>query len=982
MNLWIARGAGPRAEALVMSSVANWFISTKTSDPVNGQVQDSTIGANELTRSAVVMDKYHAMALFAGTATSPPRFDRRPAGHRYTGREVVSLLLAETPINYARPPSSGSEVYAPYVGIPADERLTVIEQGVLVRGVLDKRSVGAKQRGGVFHLISREYGPQRALDMIFALQQMALQFLMSRGFTVGTADLLPSAAALDQIRAEVATAELDARAVTERLLRGEVVPPIDSTVHEFYEGQQRNALKLNEAELLRWILGTIRADTNGFFRMIATGSKGTNPNLIHVSGAIGQTTINGERIRAQFAFGRTRPGFPRFATEPAAYGFVRNSYMTGMTGGEFGFQNQNGRFDLINKALSTASTGYFMRKGVMNNQSSLVDNHRRVTKATRVVQMLYGEDGLDSRELEKVEFRSVALGDAALEAACTADAGAEAASAVAEAVARIRADRDWYRAVFLRLEAVSASGQAFTAELLMPVNVGRIVEGVFIAAKREGVKAAPLTAAGLRARIGRVRDLCDRLPYVLVNEIQERKRAPVPAHKRAASMLVQMLVRFELSPAVLARMTDAQLDFVCDAVRQRYAQSLVDYGTAVGLLAAQSISEPLTQYMLDSHHRSVAGGTSKAGLVRIAEIYGGRAVSEEQTPAMHLPLKRAVLGDAAGALGVAQEIANSIEHVTLESFTRQHDTLLEPYGARLAYPPTAGDAAWIAEFERDHPLVRPPGDLTNWCFRFLLDKAALVLKAIDLELIVGRLRRIHPGFYVVHTQESVPEVVIRCWARASLFKSGGDPETAAEGLLEKLFDTPVRGIRGIRRAAAETVQRHRVGPDGALVKEDQYVIKTAGTNLYSALLHGAVDTTSAVSNSIGDTARLYGIEAARAKIIAETRAFMEDGTPNLRHLFLYADEMTRTGRVTNIERGGLNVREPGNVLLRAAYGAPISVITDAALSGARSQVYGIATPQLLGAVPQIGTLYNSFVVDEAFVKANTRSVNSVLDELE
>ncbi|CAG8819363.1 35023_t:CDS:2, partial [Racocetra persica] len=37
MNLWIPRNPASRAEALLMSGIANWFISTKTSGPVNGQ---------------------------------------------------------------------------------------------------------------------------------------------------------------------------------------------------------------------------------------------------------------------------------------------------------------------------------------------------------------------------------------------------------------------------------------------------------------------------------------------------------------------------------------------------------------------------------------------------------------------------------------------------------------------------------------------------------------------------------------------------------------------------------------------------------------------------------------------------------------------------------------------------------------------------------------------------------------------------------
>jgi DNA-directed RNA polymerase II subunit RPB1 len=981
---------------MILSAAANFFISTKTSGPVNGQVQDSVVGCYELTRSAVRLDKYHAMGLFAAAGIEPPRFDEKPADHLYTGRDVVSLLFAATPVNYSRPPSSYSEVYAPYVPFDPSETLTVMEQGRLVRGVLDKRSIGAKQAGGLFHLVSREFGPQRALDSIFALQQVALQFLLYRGFTVGTADLLPSPGALAQIRALVSSVVQEAGVVTDRLLRGEIVPPIDNTVHGFYEQQEIEALKIDTAQIMRWILGSIRPDSNGFFRMIAVQSKGSNPNFINVSGAIGQTTINGERIREQFAFRRTLPYYPRFATDPAAYGFVANSYMTGMRSGEFIFQDMNGRFDLINKALSTSRTGYFMRKGVMNNQSSVVDNHRRVTKDTKVVQFLYGEDGLDARELEKVAFPTVPLSDAALraragldlrEAGAAGDAAelAAAHAAADQAVAKIREDRDVFRRAFARVEAsnlisvvYTESGGAPKVELLMPVNVGRIVEGVFIAAR--GAAPLPLSAAGLLARIERVWDLCARLPYALINEIQERRRTPVPPHKAAAASLLCLLVRAELSPSVLARLSDEQLSFVIEAVRQRYSLSLVGYGSAVGVLAAQALCEPLTQYMLDSHHRSVAGGTNKSGLIRVEEIYGARPVADEQSPAMLLPLRPGALGAPAGALGVAQAIANSVEHVTLRSFVRQYDILLEPYGAPV-FPAFAGDRVFVAEFERAHPLVRPPGDLSNWCFRFAVDKAALVLKAVDLELIVGRLRRIHPAFYVVHTPEAVPEVVVRGWLRASAFRRGGDDEERARALLEEVLDTPIRGIAGVARAKAERATRHVVAEDGALVKENTLVVSTVGTNLYHACLNSAVDASQAISTSVGDTLKMLGIEAARAKIISETRAFMEENTPNLRHVQIYSDEMSKTGKVTSVERGGLGAREHNNVLLRMAYGDPIRVLTDATLAGAKCKIYGIAAPQILGSIPQVGSLYNSLVVCESFVRDNVQSVDSVLDNL-
>ena len=108
---------------------------------------------------------------------------------------------------------------------------------------------------------------------------------------------------------------------------------------------------------------------------------------------------------------------------------------------------------------------------------------------------------------------------------------------------------------------------------------------------------------------------------------------------------------------------------------------------------------------------------------------------------------------------------------------------------------------------------------------------------------------------------------------------------------------------------------------------------------------------------------------------------MGDKAPGAGHIYLYADEMCRLGRVTSIERNGLGAREHGNVFLRMAYGAPIQAAADATFASARSKIYGIAAPKMMGSIPQIGTLYNGLIVNEAFVKANLKSVNSILDDL-
>ena len=985
MNLWVARAPSARAEARIMSSVSNLFISTKSSGPVNGQVQDSLIGSYELTRASVLIDKYHAMSLFSATGIDPPRFDLLPCDHKYTGRDIITLLLQSNnmPINYTGVPSTYSDVYIPFIKYDSSETLTVIKQGKMLQGVLDKNAVGAKKNGGLFHIISREYGAQKALEMIYLLQQITLKYLLYSGFTVGTGDLIPNIQAIDQIHELVASVELESSIITDKLIRGEIIPPIDSNIHNFYELLQINALKVNEYEIFRWILGTTSPESNGFFKMISVGSKGNNPNLIHVAGVIGQTTINGERIKEQFAYGKTLPYFARFATEPAVFGFVKNSYINGMTSSEYIFQGMNGRFDLINKALSTASTGYFMRKGEMNNQSSIINNHRHVVKDTKIIQLIYGEDGLDSRELELVKFRTVEMNDEKIKE-LTYVVDKKIQPIIDIAYKKIIEDRDNYRQIFMNIESANF-GQYFSTSQLMPVNINRIVHSVFIkenlilSATNEITQVNLSTSIkpilqNLDVKIQRVIDLYKNIPYILINEIQQKNQSHIPTYKKAAVEMLCMSIRAELSPKLLSLITDEQLTYLIDIIRQRFSLSLIDYGSAVGILAAQSISEPLTQYMLDSHHRSVGSGTNKSGLVRVTEIYGAKDVSKEQSSAMQLVLKTSIATD----LISAQKIANVIEYVVLRDFVKQYDILLESY-TECIYPLYINDRQWMTEFDNTHPLIQKPTDITNWCYRFVISKANLVLKAIDLELIVRQVRSKYPGIYLTHTSEAVSEIIIRIWPRSTQFKRTGDNDTKANLLLEDLLDSPIRGIKGILRAVPKKISRYVISSKGDMVREDRFAINTVGTNLYNALLHNGIDETCAISTSIGDTYKLYGIEAARAKIISETRSFMDNNTPNLRHLYIYADEMTRTGKVTSLERGGLGIREHNNILLRAAYGSPIQVFQEATLAGAKCKVTGVSGPQLLGAIPQIGTIYNTLLVNEEFVIANTQSVDSILD---
>ena len=127
---------------------------------------------------------------------------------------------------------------------------------------------------------------------------------------------------------------------------------------------------------------------------------------------------------------------------------------------------------------------------------------------------------------------------------------------------------------------------------------------------------------------------------------------------------------------------------------------------------------------------------------------------------------------------------------------------------------------------------------------------------------------------------------------------------------------------------------------------------------------------------------MFGIEAARQKIISELGVTVESARPSVRHIQCYANVLTCTSKVSSLEKKGLLARERNNVLLNSALMDPVSRMREAATKGVENQVYGVAASLMLGTLPEIGSVYCDVAINEEFVKKNLKSVSKSLDELE
>ena len=963
MSVIIVRGVGARVEAELISNVSTHFIFEGTSNPLNGQVQDSIVGLYDITRHFVKMDKIHALNVFSSTRMKLPILDDKI----YTGHDIISLALSETSINYKKRPSSYNDLYA-CLNFNDNEKMVEIEQGIMINGVLDSKSIGQSKQGSLFHIISREYGKKKALNSIFVLQQIALQFMMYNGFTLCVNDIVMNESQLANIHSYVTDVLAESDIITNNLINGRIIPPIGMTVSEYYEQQQKNALQVNDANIFAQILQNMSTENNGFFKMVACGAKGSNANFKQICATIDQIKINGERIETNYCFGRVLPYSPRYSKDPKYKGFCANSYISGTDSVEFINMARRDRYALIGKAIFTAITGYFLRKGVLNHQNSIVDNYLRVTKDNKIIQYIYGEDGLNPKELEEITIPTIMMSDKELQDHVIIETKNKKLHTLIEKFYdNVKSDRDLYRDIFKSIE--NTNNISFSNKIKLPINVKRFIEYIVIDAKKKNIVNEHNDDLIIE-NIERINTLCDNLPYAFMNKYKIGEK--IPEIYKLSTWRIVLSIRAELTPRILKSFNSAQLTWIIENINNFYNRAIISPGTAVGLIAAQVICEPLTQGMLNSSHKSATGGSSKAGLVKINEIYMAKKVEEEVMSAMRIPLNVETEEEA-------KLIASSIEYITFKNFIREVKTIIEPFDD-LRYPPTADDQIWINEYKK-YRTITPNVDLTNICFRFVIDKSSLILKSVSLELIIEKLLFSRNRVFIVYTPETSKEIIIRIWLLTSDFKGHIVTNERINNIKQDLINIDIRGSKSIIRTQIQQKVYANIESDGAIKNKNKFIINTTGTNLYNIALHNAVDTLKITSNSVDDTYNMFGIVAARNKIITETAAFLGDDVPDYRHLQIYADEMTRLGFVTSIERIGLNMREPNNILLQMAIGDPIRVVSRAAINNIKSKVVGPSSQQMVGMTPQVGTSYNKYIVDNEFVSKNIQSMSKLLDEL-
>ena len=683
MNLHLPQTEEARAEAALLMDVRENLITPRSGEPLIAATQDFLTAAYLLTKRDTLLthaEFFQAVAYLSDATepvTIPPPTILTPVA-LWTGKQVITALLKPNAsvvlaVTLEMRANNYTGLGGPHGGgvMCPDDGYVIFRNGELLAGSLDKSCIGSGSKRGLVFVLIRDNHASLAARCLHRLTKLCTRWLTDWGLSIGIEDVAPSPAVT----------------VRKKALVEEGYRVASSRIAEFKNGQLTLQAGCNEEEsleaLLNGVLSKLRDSigaacmeelprTNSPRIMATCGSKGSVLNICqmvvrwegrgrgvpqltssrHVSrnppptppppqACVGQQSVGGKRIQEGFV-NRTLPAFAAGAKEPAAKGFVANSFYSGLLATEFFFHTMGGREGLVDTAVKTAETGYMQRRMMKALEDLSVQYDATVrTSGGDVVQFMYGDDGLDPMYMEAngkpVDFKRVAGTALAVESARLPLRVATGPNLPASGGFQLVAGAGVAPlAPPLSPEALRALVSSHTSEAassllnsLVPkqfrgsdMSSGTHAAQTFLTSLRDWFETDVVGTTSTRARAlfgpGRWVDFDTTALHGDELAAPKTQRRGGSASASAAAALDQE------AAAVLyhtTRVSSSAATSILDVAVAKYARARVQPGEAVGAVAAHSMGEPATQMTLKTFHfAGVASMNVTLGVPRIKEI--------------------------------------------------------------------------------------------------------------------------------------------------------------------------------------------------------------------------------------------------------------------------------------------------------------------------------------------------------------------------
>lgn len=988
MTIHVPQTLEAESECRNLISIRHNLISPSSNKPAVTPKQDILILLYRLTSLDRYFTRNEAFSVFneaiaLGTLDQSslpfPAIVKSCKGQLWTGTQIVSSLLPRC-LNYDGKDAHGAAV--------------CIRNGILMHGQLC--SLAFKSHNGIIHSLVRSGEDQAAVDLISNLQIALQELLEEEGISIGLEDMNEFDVLVERGKnAEELRSGIERVDEKTRLKYPDWAPRAErdlercekaAKLREEFIQLREDAAAGSEADIDKLLARSdelargfeeVISDRNAFKEFVTCGAKGSMSDLLGMLGAIGVSSAPDEAKRG------TSPW-------PDHVCVTLSAYKHGMRPGEFFEQAQKARWLQVLTKIVTAVAGYLARRQTKAVESACVNSVMQVQDGEQIIGFGCGDDNGDPTRvvvqnmdgffsMDSEKFSK--LFEWGAEEYKTSDRGLldglrRSASLIAQDMLAIRLLRQEIISVLYRdgcLTGFDENHVPFRCDLQKFIDAA--VRESMVHPHQTAEDAAAFTPAYvIRAVDNLVKNTLGKSFKTLLPE--SLALAPRAGNREALELpgLGEAMFRCKLwhkRVFLEYRLTKHAFDNMIAAVERDYMLSGVEPGQMVGLTAALSTSEPVTQKTLSNKHKHSRGLANYMELAYLKET--------PADPETLVALIRGTSKEAAEKFArtlVCTRASDVLQIVLLENgddgkeICHKRCIKIRPHGAKglegvgITLPQIQDKIVAAARgYQKRLPVT-------------MKRSLGLHKKVVKEASKKAPKKKKKKGPAPDEDIDESPEEILQWKIIASEEKTGVFQIglTQAVGLPRRLAYTILRlvteylreelvlfGVPGITAAVAFERERYTVVESkghSEIKLEKEWAVRCKGLNLREIILLPGVDHSRTYSNSVVEMYRVYGLEAGYACLVREMRN-SSDITKGIdpRHFKLLADHATRTGVLLAFHSSsGKAEKKPP--LQRIAYERPVEIAYSAALTGESDPLQTASSNQMVGRMPRGGT--NSF----------------------
>lgn len=1027
MNVHVCQSFEARAEAMELMAIDKQVMNAQNNKPLFGFKQDALVGWYLACSQDTFFTREYLMELMMNIQyannfesstpnTNESLFDLpvpailKPVS-LWTGKQIFSMLLPKD-LNYSaftrklkavnenvgtQPDSSKNNVgkttkstisIHTHVILDSAQRCVIVQNGELLCGTACSSILGSSKKS-LFHALAANYDGKKFVRFVSDAQRIINSYLLTRGLSVGASDLLLSGATLSKIQLELETSLATVGSIQLDIAKQNKTA---HDVHKLMVSLEPSMIDYLTSLLLKsgsFIEKNIDRD-NPIAAMVISGSKGNLVNLYQMLVVVGQNSVSGKRLHPikdlwpgyDLLCARSLPCFESMVTPyfvPEASGFVKHSYMFGLSADEFFFQAMAGLKGLVDTATKASDIGYSYRKVVKAAESIAVEHDGTVRDLNRnnIVQFTYGTDGLDGACMHQIAFPPLCVSDEFLygqgitkeeivdlsvykqKLLASRDTLVEKSSSNESSSSVILVSVDMHRQIemFLRSDYLIPANacDAFPNSILLTTIELETLDRWFAQAMYATdsdlaevlFQIKSLFLDSLRTKLGSMATLhiCSALAWFFCFQNWSGIVQASAFHKQTQN-----------DPYASSILFAKALEHIIDL----YFKSRVHAGEAVGALAASSIAEPLSQLTFNTfHYAGVAVKNVTSGFPRLSEIFQGS--NDIRTPSTVITLQS------------ENAPHNAIQSVPVVYFHQlfEKGRIVKPRssvksGRKVSETWTVPSIGNCCENELDMSTVK-----------LVYQMKASVLQKLNLskDEILNVLRDLFGRYHIyvdlveykaqgtstpsatTQTAQSTFQLTLQIIHEKSLLSlgGGGTKESTSSD------SAKVKQDHGISTSALQFIQTflgHNLPLQGipgitqVVPRPGTLMVDTNGTSSCMSLLWllDTVDWRNTISNDIQEVYATMGVECAAYLLFHEIRAVlsaMEGSGIDDRHILLLVDIMTCSGILMPLNRHGYKTVNH-SVFQQASFEKQTDVLHDAAFTNTFDFMQGISSSIFLG----------------------------------